>query len=152
MVPADTRQLPLISGYKFAGRTSFFLKTFLFVFSSSSSCETPHWFDGCAAIPRMHFLPFCCFVLFFAVTQCPSGCETLGKPNAIAAAGAGLANIAADTKKTLFHSHSFFTGEQEDPEAQQEGRGQGDREEGQGGRGDLRARRLLQGPGRRGRS
>ena len=47
-----------------------------------------------------HFFVSCCFL---AVTQCPSGCETLGKPNAIAAAGAGLA-IAA-----VRHSKAFFT-------------------------------------------
>ena len=136
-------------GDKCTGHNLFFSKHFFFCVSSfTPPCGTRQPFDGCGCFP--HFLSSHVFVssCFLAVTLCPSGCETLGKPDAIAATGAGLASTAADA---FLCSISFITGEQEDPEAQQEGHRQGHPEEGQGGHHHRRARRLLQGPGCRGR-
>ena len=81
---------PSLRGVTLARLARFFL-TFLFSFSTKL-LSFPFF--------SFHFFVSCCFL---AVTQCPSGCETLGKPNAIAAAGAGLA-IAA-----VRHSKAFFT-------------------------------------------
>ena len=70
---------PSLRGVTLARLARFFL-TFLFSFSTKL-LSFPFF--------SFHFFVSCCFL---AVTQCPSGCETLGKPNAIAAAGAGPAS------------------------------------------------------------